>query len=102
MNSKIVQGIAGIYWFFDPRRVRVDRLALIFRITEDEVQSIKDSAEYLDAIENLMLTTRSPSEFVKWVNTEGISQLSEHLGERMDIDSSVVPDMIERVLRRSR
>ena len=97
MDPKIVQGIAGIYWFFDPRRVKVYRLALIFGITEDEVRSIRESDAYLDAIENLMVATRSPAEFVKWVNMEGLSQISKRLGARIGIDSSVIRDMIQRV-----
>lgn len=97
MDPNIIQGIAGIYWFFDPRRVTEYRIALIFGITEDKVQSIKKSDAYLDAIENLMRTTRSPAEFVKWIEMETLSEISERLGERMEIDPNLIRDMIERI-----
>lgn len=97
MKPTIIQGIAGIYWFFDPRRVTEYRIALIFGITEDEVRSIKESSAYLDAIENLMRTTRSSFEFVDWMEMETLSEISERLGKRMGIDPSLIPDMIDRV-----
>ena len=97
MDPTIIQGIAGIYWFFNPQRVTEGRIALIFGITEDEVQSIKESSAYFDAVENLMRTTRSPEDFVKWIEIETLSEISEQLGKRMGIDPNLIRDMIERI-----
>lgn len=87
------QVIAARQWF---RPIKIESCASHLGISEDEVLTAMDSPEYVEAVGNLMLTTRSPENLRKWIETE----MPSNFGERMGLSEAVVSELIEKVLDR--
>ena len=65
------QVIAARQWF---RPIKIKTLASYLGINEDEVLAIMDSPEYVEAVGNLMLTTRSPANMRKVFQDEAFQE----------------------------
>lgn len=98
--------IAELCWWYDAWRCRSwegagktpgrKSLAVHLNISEDEILEIMRSDEYLKAVENLMLTTRSPADRKTWIET--FKDMPSRVGKRMGLPEEVVSDIIGRVL----
>ena len=94
---ELPQVIAARQWF---RAIKIESLASHLDISEDEVRAAINSPEYVEAVGNLMLTTQSPANIRKWIETYPRSEMSSKFGERMGLSETVVSELIEKVLDR--
>ena len=93
--AETTQTIAELCWY---HRTNLKYLAMHLKIGEDEVCAIRDSDEYLAAVEGLIHTTRSPAEIVEWIETYPRSEMPLRFGKRMGLPETVVSQLIEKVL----
>lgn len=82
-------------WYYDRQRRGPQGLALHLKIGEDEVRAIMDSSEYLEAVEHLMRTGRSPADLKKWIQT--YKDMPSRFGKRMGLSEADVSKLIEKV-----
>lgn len=82
-------------WYYDGQRRGPQSLALHLKISEDEVRVIMDSDEYLEAVEHLMRTFRSPADLKKWIQT--YKDMPSRFGKRMGLSDAVASELIEKV-----
>ena len=87
-------------WYYGGRKRDPQGLALHLNISETEIYDIMETDEYLAAVENLMLTTRSPADIEKWIENYPRSEMPSKFGKRMGLSEEVVPELIEKVLDR--
>ena len=93
--AETAQTIAELCWY---HRTTQKYLAMHLKISEDEVRVIRDSDEYLVAVEGLIHTTQSPAEIVEWIETYPRSEMPLRFGKRMGLPERVVSQLIEKVL----
>lgn len=94
---ELPQVIAARQWF---HKIEIESLASLLDISENEVLTAMDSPEYVEAVANLMLTTRSPANIRKWIETYPRSEMPSKLGKKMGLSEAVVSELIEKVLDR--
>ena len=99
--SKLTQAqvIAASLWFYggprkSPERIKND-IPDSLDITEVEVRDILKSDEYLEAVEALMMSTRSPRNIVKWINSPHNTPSS--FGNRMGLSWDDASNLLAQV-----
>lgn len=84
--------LAARFWFHSTN-IKNETIADRTGISIAEIEEILESKEYLEAIEGLILSTRTPSKLQEWINTTSTSWLAE----RMQLPETVISEIIERV-----
>ena len=90
---ELPQVITARQWF---HKIEIESFASHLDISEDEVRTAINSPEYVEAVANLMLSTRSPAKLRKWIRSE----MPSNFGERMGLSEAVVSELIEKILDR--
>ena len=94
---ELPQVIAARQWY---RAIKISTLASLLDVSENEVRTAINSPEYVEAVANLMLSTRSPANIRKWIETYPRSKMPSKLGKRMGLSEAVVSELIEKILDR--
>ena len=89
------QVIAARLWF---RVKKLESIGSDLGIRTNDVLDIMDSAEYVTAVANLMLSTRSPANLKKWMQCMSHDEMVLHIAERMGLSIPVAEKLIEKVL----
>lgn len=92
-KHETAQIIAELCWYHN---TTAKNLSMHLNISEADVHLIRGSDEYLAAVENLMRTTRSPEDIVKWI--QGYENMPRRFGRRMGLSEAVVEELIEKIL----
>lgn len=99
MYKQHAQTIAKLCWYTGRRSLQT--LAWFLNISQDEVDSIICSNEYLAAVENLIRTRpdRDPEVSIEnWIANYPRKDVPQLFGERMRLPETVVSELIERIL----
>ena len=89
--------IANLCW---NKRISIKDLAIHLNITEKDVRSIRESNDYLLAVEDLILTWREPHENLKWIESYPRATMPSRFGKRMGLAEEVVESLIERIIEK--
>ena len=94
-----IKEIAEFLWWKGRITTTTKYLAEKFNLTEDQVDQLRSSHEYLKEVESLMLGQRSAEDFEKWVNNynKEYDSMESHFGKRMGILPEVVSMLLENV-----
>ena len=93
--AKYAQFLAASLWF---RSKSIKPIAESWDISEDAVRFIQKTQEYRSAVEELMRTTRSPRNILKWIERESsVGFIPSGLAERMGLPEPVISEMIEKL-----
>lgn len=90
------QVIAANIWFAGgPKKTRkqIEKLTKYLDITDTEMRNILNSAEYVEAVKTLMLSTRSPRNIIDWI--EGYPPAV--FGKRMELVEDVAEALMSYV-----
>ena len=90
--------IANLCWH---KRISIRDLAVHLNVSEKRVRAIRSSESYLVAVEDVIMTTRSPAERITWIETYPKVTMPSRFSRRMGLLESEVTDIIEKVLERS-
>ena len=93
--AETTQTIAELCWY---HQASLKYLAMHLKISEDDVRAIRDSDEYLAAVETLIHTTQSQAEIVQWIETYPRNEMPSKFGKQMGLAETVVSELIEKVL----
>ena len=96
------QVIAMSLWYTGPVMRSIETCIRNFAsdhgISEDQIYSAMNSPEYVEAVANLMLSTRSPAKIREWVKK--YPEMPSTFGKRMGLSEKVVEELVEKVLNR--
>lgn len=84
--------LAARFWFRSTN-IKNETIAERTGISVAEIEEIMDSDAYLEAVERLILSTRTPLKLQEWINTTSPAWLAK----RMRLPETVVSEMIERI-----
>ena len=94
--------LAARFWFLN-NRIKNETIAENIGISVKEIEKTLKSVEYHEAVERLILSSRTPKKIREWIN-EWINLHGENMpkvfGKRMRLSESVVSEMIDRVKRK--
>ena len=96
------QVIAASLWYTGPvtrsMETCIKSLASHWEISEEDVRAAMDTPEYVEAVANLMLSTRSPAKIVEWI--KNYPNMPSVFGKRMGLSEDVAEELIEEILDR--
>lgn len=84
--------LAARFWFHDTN-IKCETIAERTGISVAEIEVILESKEYREAVERLILSTRTPRKLREWIDTTSPIWLAR----RMRLPETVVLKMIERI-----
>ena len=90
----VPQILAMRQWF---HKKEIEDLGVPLGLSEGEVRDAIKDPEYVETIENLMRTTRSPAELKKWIERYPRREMPAKLAERFGLPELVMSELIEQV-----
>ena len=90
----VPQILAMRQWF---HKKEIENLGAPLGLSAVEVREAIKKPEYMETIENLMRTTRSPARLRKWIETYPRSRMPAELAERFGLPEAVMSELIEQV-----
>ena len=89
------QVVAARLWF---RVKTLESIAADGDLSVSKIHEVIDSPEYVEAVANLMLSTRSPANLKKWIKK--LDNPASHIANRMWLAEDVAEELIGKVLDR--
>lgn len=90
----VPQILAMRQWF---NKKKIKNLGSSLDLSEAEVRDAIEDPEYVETIENLMRTTRSPAKLKKWIETYPRSEMPAKFAERFGLPEADMSKLIDRV-----
>lgn len=90
----VPQILAMRQWF---NKRKIENLGVPLGLSVDEVRDAIKDPEYMETIENLMRTTRTPSKLKKWMESYPRREMSVGLSERFGVSEEDMAEFIARV-----
>ena len=84
--------LAARFWFHNTN-IKYETIAERTGISVAEIEAILESEEYREAVEGLIISTRTPRKLREWIDTWTPSGLAI----RMRLPETVVSEMLERI-----
>ena len=84
--------LAARFWFHNTN-IKYETIADRTGISVAEIEKIMESKEYREAVERLIVSTRTPKKLQEWIDTTSPLWLAK----RMRLPETVVSEIIERV-----
>lgn len=84
--------LAARFWFHN-NNIKYETIADRTGISVTEIKKILESKEYIEAVERLIVSSKTPRKLHKWVHTCSISGLAR----RMRLSYNVVSEMIKQI-----
>ena len=95
----LAEMLAARFWFLN-NRIKNETIAENIGIRVEEIEKTLKSVEYRQAVERLILSSRTPEKIREWINdwtkVHG-DNMPKVFGKRMRLDETVVSEIIERV-----